>query len=50
MRRWGFLKIAVILSVLHLVAAAGSFVLAFSIGIKRWDSVPRGYWNQLQMR
>ena len=37
-RRPGFLKIAVILSVLHLVAAAGSFVLAFSIGIKRWDS------------
>ena len=37
-RRRGFLKIAVILSVLHLVAAAGSFVLAFSIGIKRWDS------------
>lgn len=37
-RRRGFLKIAAILSVLHLVAAAGSFVLAFSIGIKRWDS------------
>jgi heme A synthase len=42
MRRWGFLRIAVIISVLHLLAAVGSFVLGFSIGIKRWDSGPPG--------
>jgi hypothetical protein len=42
MRRWRFLKIAAIISLLHLLAAAGSFVLGFSIGIKRWDSGPPG--------
>lgn len=42
MRRWRFLKIAVIIFLLHLLAAAGSFVLGFSIGIKRWDSGPPG--------
>lgn len=38
MRGWRFLKIAALISVLHLLAAAGTFVLGFSIGIKRWDS------------
>jgi len=42
MKRWGFLKIAAILSLLHLLLAAGSFVLGWSIGIRRWDSGPRG--------
>ena len=37
MKRWGYLKIAVALSVLHLAAALGSFVVGFSIGMKRWD-------------
>ncbi len=42
MRRWGFLKIAAILSALHLLLAIGSFVLGWSIGVKRWDSGPGG--------
>jgi len=40
MRRWGFLNIALIISLLHSLAAAGTFVLGFSIGLKRWDSGP----------
>jgi hypothetical protein len=42
MKAWRFLKLALTISVLHLVIAAGSFVLGFSIGIKRWDSGPPG--------
>jgi hypothetical protein len=42
MRRWRFLKLAVTIALLHLVIAAGSFALGFSIGIKRWDSGPPG--------
>ncbi len=37
MKRWGYLKIATLLTVLHLVAALGSFAVGFSIGMKRWD-------------
>jgi len=36
------LKIAAIVSLLHLLVAVGCFVLGFSIGIKRWDSGPPG--------
>ena len=39
---WGFLTIAAILSLVHFLVAVGSFALAWSIGIKRWDSGPRG--------
>jgi hypothetical protein len=42
MKRWGFFKIAVIISVLHLLAGAGTFLLGLSIGVKRWDSGPPG--------
>jgi len=37
MTRWGYLKVAAVLTMLHLVAALGSFAVGFSIGLKRWD-------------
>lgn len=42
MRRWGYWKIATAITVLHFIAAVGTFALAFSIGLKRWDAGSAG--------
>ncbi len=43
MKRWGYLRIAAILSALHLVLAVGSLAVGFSIGLRRWDVGSAGF-------
>src|SRR5688572_33335884 len=42
-KRWGYLRIAAMLSAVHLALVLGCLIVSFSIGLRRWDLGSAGF-------